>query len=68
MLADGHVICELVISPCCIKSVFSWMSAVELQAAFIPVRLWDLVSGVKGENPFFLMLQLNANSDQMART
>lgn len=38
-LADGHVICELVISPCCIKPVFSWMSAVKLQADFIPARL-----------------------------
>lgn len=49
-LADGHVICELVISPCCIKPVFSWMCAMELQAAFIPARLWDLVSCEKGEN------------------
>lgn len=70
-MADGHVICELVISPCCIKPVFSWMSAVELQAAFIPARLWDLVSGEKEEiffSSFFCMQQLNANSDQMART
>lgn len=54
VLADGHVICELVmISPCCIKPVFSWMSAVELQAGFIPARLWDLVSGEKGESLSF---------------
>lgn len=55
VLADGHVICELVISPCCIKSVLNWMSAVEFQAAFIPSRLWDLVSGKKRRvNVFFL--------------
>lgn len=56
VLADGHVICELVISPCCIKPVFSWMSAVELQAAFIPARLWDLVRGwVRGKSEFFFV-------------